>query len=376
MKYCSKCGKPTADDSQKFCAYCGSAFPTEETNTENTAGASDSELQQNVAGGSTGKKLNNLTDQQKKIAAAVILVVLCALAGTVIRFSKERKPTKNDTTENQTIVVSSQPQIEEEQSPEVIVPQPTESSVEVVEEETVSETAGDSSDLRAEASDTQVVFRNVPEFSVITMDGQPVSYTWINGDAVIPRENLPDVCIIRAIAPYGDNKYQTAAAWYNYRYGNDVTLGDASNYGEYRECDGDGKCEPSYKVVDVLTWAYYTGFLKCINNQTTDYLVYSGENNFEDARDHIFGKQNAKSEYDLTNYQAVCSAPTISYQDGKTCYNASFVCYAKDRETGKVTTISNHRTIELCWQNGMWIVNRIAFLSDDDFNAGRYADLP
>ena len=36
---------------------------------------------------------------------------------------------------------------------------------------------------------------------------------------------------------------------------------------------------------------------------------------------------------------------------------------------------SNHRTICMVWQDGMWQVDDIAFLSDDDFAAHKYADL-
>ena len=78
----------------------------------------------------------------------------------------------------------------------------------------------------------------------------------------------------------------------------------------------------------------------------------------------------------MSNYQAVCSQPTIEYSNGLVRYNGSFVTYATNRETGLQKEIANHRTIELVWQNGMWMVNRMAFLSDDDFNAGRYAALP
>lgn len=227
----------------------------------------------------------------------------------------------------------------------------------------------------AEASDSQVVLRNVPENATLTVDGNPVSFTAVGEDVVVSRDSLPDVCVIRAIVPTEDG-YQTAAVWYNYRYGNDLTLGDPDQYGAYTDCDETGLCEPSYKVVDVLTWAYYTGYLNCINNQTMAYMAYSTQNNNDLQMEHVYSEDNAKNEYDLDNYQAVCSAPTIEYASGMVRYNATFVTYATNRETGLQKEISNHRTIELVWQNGMWMVNRMAFLSDEDFNAGRYATLP
>ncbi|WP_294452132.1 hypothetical protein, partial [uncultured Gemmiger sp.] len=67
---------------------------------------------------------------------------------------------------------------------------------------------------------------------------------------------------------------------------------------------------------------------------------------------------------------------SIQYSDGLVRYNGSFVTYATNRQTGLEKEISNHRTIELVWEDGMWKVNRMAFLSDEDFSAGRYAQLP
>lgn len=126
----------------------------------------------------------------------------------------------------------------------------------------------------------------------------------------------------------------------------------------------------------MLTWAYYTGYLNCINNQTMAYMAYSTQTNNSVQQDNVFSEANAQNEYDLSNYQAVCSQPTIEYANGLVRYNSSFVTYATNRETGLQKEISNHRTIELVWQDGMWMVNRMAFLSEDDFNAGRYATLP
>lgn len=225
----------------------------------------------------------------------------------------------------------------------------------------------------AQATDTQVVFRNAAKDAVITVDGESVSFTYVGQDAVIPRDELKDVCIVRIIAPTDDGGYQTAAVWYNYRYGNDMTFGDPNDYGEYTSCDVSGLGEPAPKVVDVLTWAYYTSFLESINEQDASLLRYSTSNNLVQQRTSIYSPDNAQNLYDLTNYTAVCDPTSILYEDGTVTYNANFVAYPTNRSTGETKTISNHRTMRLVWDSGMWMVDSTAFLSDADFAAGNYA---
>jgi len=229
---------------------------------------------------------------------------------------------------------------------------------------------------RAEASETQVVFRNIPADATLTADGVAVEFTYVGNDAVVARDALKDVCVVRAIAPAEDGACQTAAVWYNYRYGNDMTLGNESDYGAYEECRSDGLNIPGDKVVDVLTWAYQTGYMSAVNDKTVGYLVYSTQSNTDRQRQGMTEEINAGFVYDLDNYQAVCSTPTIQYKDGRLRYNATIVTYITDQATGEPLELSNHYTIELLWEDGMWKVNRTAWLSDADFEAGRYAALP
>lgn len=51
------------------------------------------------------------------------------------------------------------------------------------------------------------------------------------------------------------------------------------------------------------------------------------------------------------------------------------MCVREDRDTAVREINSNHRTICMVWQDGIWQVDDIAFLSDDDFAAHKYADL-
>ena len=369
MRYCTKCGQPIPDDSQKFCAHCGT--PVDAATGQSSAQPTEATA---PAQGSLPNPLAGLSDQNKKIVILVVVLLACALIGTLIRVigsrgsaSASESPSASTTQNESQTAIQPQDEAAAADDAQTQNSDPWADGVEPADPNQVQ---------RAEASDTQVVFRNVPANATLTVDGSAISFSSVGDDAVVSRDALPDLCVVRAIVPLEDGGYQTAAAWYNYRYGNDLTLGDPDQYGAYTDCDETGLCEPSYKVVDVLTWAYYTGYLNCINNQTMAYMAYSTQTNNSVQQDNVFSEANAQNEYDLSNYQAVCSQPTIEYANGLVRYNSSFVTYATNRETGLQKEISNHRTIELVWQDGMWMVNRMAFLSEDDFNAGRYATLP
>ena len=376
MRYCTKCGQPIPDDNQKFCTNCGAPL---EPVAGQPAGPADSRPAA-ASGASAGSDSprSGLPDQNKKIVILVVVLVVCVLLGALVRVIGRRSKDAVSSTSTSASAAQDESQTEG-QTPDSTAAEDSAGAASGTQDgdpwtDGVAP-AQPNETQRAEASDTQVVFRNVPAEATLTVDGKAIQFTSVGEDAVVSRDALPDVCIVRAIVAK-EGGYQTAAAWYNYRYGNDLALGDPAQYGAYTDCAEDGLCEPSYKVVDVLTWAYYTGYLNCINNQTMAYMAYSTQANTNDQQSHVFSEDNAKNEYNLGNYQAVCEESSIQYSDGLVRYNGSFVTYATNRQTGLEKEISNHRTIELVWEDGMWKVNRMAFLSDEDFSAGRYAQLP
>lgn len=236
------------------------------------------------------------------------------------------------------------------------------------------ETPQSTAPTEAEITGEQVVLHNGRSDAVVTVDGHQVQVSYSGQDILIPRSSLPDVAQVRVVAP-AENGWETAAVWYNYRYGNELTLGDSADYGAYQTCKQDGEAQPATKVVDVLTWAYYRGFLQAINDQSLDSMVYSTQSNTNDQARYVFSDANKQNTYNLSDFNAVCDPQSIQYDSGRVVYNASFRTICTDRGTGDSQEIYNHRTIELCWEDGVWKVNRIAFLSNEDFAAGRYADL-
>lgn len=225
----------------------------------------------------------------------------------------------------------------------------------------------------AQFANTAVVFHNAHPNGKVFVDGVEAEFLYDGGDVILPRAFMKDVCQVRIVAEK-DGAFETAAVWYNKAYGDELSF-DA-DYGGYVPCDASGKSEPSQKVIDVLLWAYHDSFLRCINEQTTSLLRYSTAANTKREESHIFSETNAKNTYSLDNFHAGCDPESITYRDGTVTLNATFVSYATSRKDGKTTPVTSNKTMELVWEDGVWKVNRLAFVSDEDFAAHRYAELP
>lgn len=224
----------------------------------------------------------------------------------------------------------------------------------------------------AVATETTVVIHDAHPNGRLLVDGQEVPFEYVGSDIVIQRSVLPDVCQVRLIAENG-GAYQTAAVWFNEDYGHELSF--AADYGDYETCDVTGLAHPSEKVINVLIWAYHLGFLQSINEQSTSYMRYSTQSNTKAEEDHIFSTANSQNKYKLDDFSATLEPDSVQYNgDGTVLFNASFRSEATNRSSGKKSTVNNHKTMEIIWEDGMWKVNRIAFLNDDDFDAGRYAD--
>ena len=163
--------------------------------------------------------------------------------------------------------------------------------------------------------------------------------------------------------------------WYNKDYGNDLSFG--ADYGAYVPCDETGLAKPSDKMVDVLTWAFYRGFLNSINTMDINSMQYSTTANTSRCSQEISGYLDYT--YDLNNFVAVSDPTSIQYNeaDGTVLYNGHFVSYHSDRGTNANPENADvHCTLRLVWQDGMWKVDAFMRLDDDAFNAGQYAAMP
>ncbi|MGN0975755.1 MAG: hypothetical protein ACI4OL_07110 [Gemmiger sp.] len=332
--------------------------PVPSTQAEPSGRRSSGKKSRSKSGGTSGKKPNVVMIALCAIIAVLVIVVVVLLVNVLGKGkSSESKPNRASSSLSSSSSFGTGTVIGADSEPQDAEP------------------AGEATTGSAVATDSQVVFRNAQPDATITVDGVPVEFSYVGSDAVVPRSSLKDVCQVRIIAPQKDGSYETAAVWYNYRYGNDMTFGDAEDYGVYVPCDETGLGEPGAKVVDVLTWAYYTGYLNCINNQTVSKMVYSTDKNTLAQTESIFSDANAKNEYNMGNYLAVCDAASIQYNNGTVIYNATFTPNYTDRTTGASGSSTTHRTIQLVWEDGMWKVNSCVFLSEGDFNARVHADV-
>lgn len=227
---------------------------------------------------------------------------------------------------------------------------------------------------RAEATDSTVVLRSAHSNGRLLVNGVDTPFEYVGEDIVIQRSDLPEICQILFIAE-NNGAYEMAAIWYSSQSENDLSLTEGS--GGYVPCDANGLGKPGTSFINTLLWVYHEGFLRAINEQSTAYLRYSTEKNTNAENDHVFSTANARNTYDLNNFSAECDANSITYSnDGKITLNATFVSYATNRQNGNRAQVVSRKTMELLWENGVWKINRLAFVNDNDYAAGRYADLP
>lgn len=228
----------------------------------------------------------------------------------------------------------------------------------------------------AEPTETTVVVRDAKPNGRLFVDGVETPCDYVGGDIVIQRSDMPDLCQVRWVAQEDDGSYSTAAVWFNYTYGNELSF-LMEDYGGYVACNASGLGVPSRGFLHVLIWAYHDGFLRCINDQTTAKMHYSTERNTKAEESHIFSMENSRNTYDINDFQVREDENSIAYDgNGTILLNASFLSHATNRYNGNTADVYNHKTMEIIWEDGMWKVNRLAFLNDADFEAGRYADLP
>ena len=315
------------------------------------------------------------------VVPALVIAVLAVVALIVVLLKTQKPEQDRDIPVPGGLVQSDiVPQTESgtDTGTDMYVPDTTDTEPDTAEPDTVepdtTEPAGPVVVPVAEPTESTVVLRNAHPNARLLVDGAVTPFEYVGNDIVVQRSDLKDVCQVRIIAD-SNGSYETAAVWFNYKYGNELSFAD--DYGPYVPCDESGEGEPSRKVVNILVWAYHESFLKCINEQSAQYLRYSTDKNTVAETEHIFSKANAQNTYDLDNFSAVCDPDSITYYgDGRAVFNAQFTSYATNRKTGSKSEVISRKTMEIVWEDGVWKVNRLAFVSDGDYEARRYAELP
>lgn len=170
----------------------------------------------------------------------------------------------------------------------------------------------------------------------------------------------------------GETALPAAAIWYTADQGSEITLSDSDFLYSGSE---DGYLEPDDAFLENVALNYYKAFLNAVNDHDLSEMRFSTARNTDEQSSHVFSDLNAGNTYDTSTASCTLDGSSITWGTYSLTVNASYMCVREDRDTAVREINSNHRTICMVWQDGMWQVDDIAFLSDDDFAAHKYADL-
>ena len=221
------------------------------------------------------------------------------------------------------------------------------------------------------ATADSVVLHGVPDGATITINGQNAAATVQNGDAALSKTALGDAAQLRVIVNQGGN-WRAAAIWYTADQGSEITLSDSDFLYSGSE---DGYLEPDDAFLENVALNYYKAFLNAVNDHDLSEMRFSTARNTDEQSSHVFSDLNAGNTYDTSTASCTLDGSSITCGTYSLTVNVSYMCVREDRDTAVREINSNHRTICMVWQDGMWQVDDIAFLSDDDFAAHKYADL-
>ena len=221
------------------------------------------------------------------------------------------------------------------------------------------------------ATADSVVLHGVPDGATITINGQNAAATVQNGDAALSKTALGDAAQLRVIVNQGGH-WRAAASWYTAAQGSEITLSDSDFLSSGSE---DGYLEPDDAFLKNVALNYYKAFLNAVNDHDLSEMRFSTARNTDEQSSHVFSDLNAGNTYDTSTASCTLDGSSITWGTYSLTVNVSYMCVREDRDTAVREINSNHRTICMVWQDGMWQVDDIAFLSDDDFAAHKYADL-
>lgn len=221
------------------------------------------------------------------------------------------------------------------------------------------------------ATADSVVLHGVPDGATITINGQNAAATVQNGAAALSKTALGDAAQLRVIVNQ-DGTWRAAAIWYTADQGSEITLSDSDFLYSGSE---DGYLEPGDAFLENVALNYYKAFLNAVNDHDLSEMRFSTARNTDEQSSHVFSDLNAGNTYDTSTASCTLDGSSITWGTYSLTVNVSYMCVREDRDTAVREINSNHRTICMVWQDGMWQVDDIAFLSDDDFAAHKYADL-
>ena len=130
--------------------------------------------------------------------------------------------------------------------------------------------------------------------------------------------------------------------------------------------------------INAVLATFYTSYLNCINNQSTDSMQASTDRNTQALVSRITSPENAVNTYKFVS--ATCKADSIKAgeQNGvpMLTFNGSFSFNFTPRDgSAAEAAASNHQSVRMIYENGQWKVDGFTIVSDGDFNNNVIADM-
>lgn len=222
-----------------------------------------------------------------------------------------------------------------------------------------------------EISSDQVVLQGVPQGAIITINGVSAPVVTVGTNVAVQADLLTVPCQVRAIVPDGTGNYTTTVFFYEQTSGKNLDFSTLT----WQNSNADGLAAPSSSVLTALARDYYRGFLTAINEQDLSDMTYSTAGNTADQAEHVSSDVNTQNRWDTETFICTVDENSIAVNGSTVLFNVTYTANRTETDTGKQAVNTNHRTIRAQWEDGMWKVDRIAFLSDPDFTARKYADL-
>ncbi len=218
-----------------------------------------------------------------------------------------------------------------------------------------------------------VCFTDIPEGALVTVDGQIAARDVSGGEVYIPQDMLSTEASQVRVIVKNDSDYQSATMWYSGDPDSVYSVDSSS----YQNSTSDGFNLPDDDFLVRFAWEYYRSFLRAIMHDSIDDLMFATSKNLDEQSYYVHSTENHKNIWDIDSASVTLDPSSVQFDNygQRILMNVSYEAYRTNRYTNETVLNSNHRTIEMVWEDGTWKVNRIRFLSDADYNSGRYAEL-
>ena len=241
----------------------------------------------------------------------------------------------------------------------------------------------------AEAVRATITVENCREGLVeIFVNGALVPEVPVDGTVTLPDVALGSTIRIEAVDE-GD-VYESSVVFSDInatalRFGDYHKVGDPidsstpDDSSESSSTPGDGLAESLTKNdIDAVLVNFYNSYLSCINAQSLDGIRQSTANNNTYLATRITQTGNASNLFEYAGATCDGESITVTEVDGMPAVNVngtfSYRYKPRDDAAAEFTAASNKQSVQLVYQDGEWKVNRIDFVSDEDYTAHKITE--